>query len=280
MNYSNDLIIQTLIAYAERDDNIRAVLMEGSRAFGMVDEHSDYDIVYVTRNSEPYFDGAILPFLTENFGEITVMQTPDNGNPHDVYTHLVQFASGVRIDLTFNSLDFLSRNPNESATAALLDKDGRFETLPPPSDADFWIKKPTTEVFNQHTNQFWWVSPYVAKACARGQTLHALEILNERVRAEYAVMLSWLAGARNGWECVNTGKHNTNIATLLLSEDTHYYNTLVESYVPADVTRIRAALDALMVKYHALAAVTSDLLGFAYNCAEGERTMAFIKERF
>lgn len=66
------------------------------------------------------------------------MQTPDNGDPRNVYTHLIQFMSWVHIDLTFNSLEFLSRVPLESATVVLMDKDGRFAGTTASSDADFW----------------------------------------------------------------------------------------------------------------------------------------------
>lgn len=88
MDYWNDDILKILLNYAYNDDNIRAVMMEGSRAYGKVDQYSDYDIVYVTRSSEQYFNGGILPFLTDKFGEIAVMQTPDNGDPHKVYTRM------------------------------------------------------------------------------------------------------------------------------------------------------------------------------------------------
>jgi aminoglycoside 6-adenylyltransferase len=277
MNNSNNSTLQALLGFARRDDNIRAVLMEGSRAFGRVDGYSDYDIVYVTRSSEPYFGSAILPFLTGQFGGIAVMQTPDNGDPHDVYTHLIQFESGIRIDLTFNSLAFLSRTKLESATVVLLDKDGSFTETPAPSDADFWLKPPDKAEFRSRCNQFWWVSPYVAKAVARGQTLHALELLSQCVRDEYAVMLSWLAGVRKGWEGVNPGKHLTDIKKLLSPEDLCYYEILLDSYVPADGGKIRAALDSLMPAYQGLALTAASGLGYAYDSGEGERTMAFIR---
>jgi aminoglycoside 6-adenylyltransferase len=277
---NNNHVLQTLIAYAQNDENIRAVLMEGSRAYGNVDEYSDYDIVIVTRSSEPYFGGVIIPFLTENFGGIAVMQTPDNGDPRDVYTHLVQFASGARIDLTFNSLDFLDRTPLESATAVLLDKDARFANAPPPSGADFWLKRPVKEEFQHHCNQFWWCSPYVAKAVARRQIVHALELLSSPVRSEYAFMLSCLAGARNGWKQVDTGKHGTHIQSLLPPEDTRYYTTLLDSYTRADTNDIRLALDSLMAAYHPLAAAVAAALDYPYDFEEAERTMSFIHKRF
>ena len=273
-------ILKTLLTYAEKDDNIRAVLMEGSRAFGTVDRYSDYDIVYVTQSSEPYFGGAVLPFLTDSFGEIAIMQTPDNGDPHDVYTHLVQFKSGLRIDLTFNSIAFLDRTPLESATAILLDKDGRFANTAPPSDADFWLKRPTAAQYRRHCNEFYWCSPYVAKAVARGQTLHALAILGEPIRAEYLIMLSFLAGARSSWEHVNAGKHGANIRSYLPPDEAHYYDTLKDSYVHANDEEIMRALDALMTEYAALAAAVADTLDYRFDAAEADRTIRFINERF
>ncbi|MDR2043120.1 MAG: aminoglycoside 6-adenylyltransferase [Clostridium sp.] len=280
MGNDRDIILQALLGCAKNDENIRAVLMEGSRAFGAVDEYSDYDIVYVTRSNEPYFDGAILPFLINNFGDIAVMQTPDNGDPHDVYTHLIQFASGVRIDLTFNSLAFLSKTPFESATIILLDKDVRYANAAPPSDADFWLKHPSEEEFCGHCNQFWWCSPYVAKAVAREQLLHALELLSEGIRAEYAVMLSYLAGARNNWNKVNVGKHGCNIKNALRPDDWKYYEVLMNSYVRADNKEITLALNELMKSYQPLAAAVAKLLGYTYDPAEAKKTMRFIAERF
>ena len=277
MDYKDDDVLKILLSYAYNDENIRAVLMEGSRAFGKVDQYSDYDIVYVTRSSKPYFNGGILPFLTDKFGEIAVMQTPGNGDPHNVYTHLVQFTSGVRIDLTFNSLEFLERVPLESATVVLVDKDDRFTDVPPPSDADFWLKCPSEEEFINHCNEFWWCSPYVAKAVARGQTLHALETLGERVRKEYAVMLSYLVGVRNSWEEVNPGKHYTNAKCMLPLSEGHYYETLMNSYIHANDEEIILALNMLMWKYDTLAATIAGELDYTYDSSETQKTMKLIQ---
>jgi aminoglycoside 6-adenylyltransferase len=272
----NDPVIAILLDLAERDDNIRAVLMEGSRAFGNVDKYSDYDIVFVTRNSEPYFNGSIIPTLTEKFGAIAVTQTPDNGDPHDVYTHLIQFASGLRIDLTFNSLAFINRILCESATVVLLDKDGKFTMLPPPSDRDYWINKPSAEEFRYCCNEFWWTAPYVAKAVVRGQTLHALEMLNECVRAEYIKMLSCLAGAETDFS-KSVGKHATDIANYVPKV---CYDALLKSYPRADLEEITEALNGLMRTFPRIANAVAEKLCFEYDSGEGERAVRFIKEKF
>lgn len=280
MENQENSIIATLLSYAKSDDNIRAVLLEGSRAFGKVDQYSDYDIVYVTQSSEPYFDGALLPFLTDHFGEIAVMQTPDNGDPHDVYTHLIQFASGVRIDLTFNSIAFLCKTALESATVVLLDKDNRFSHIDLPGDADFWVRQPSEKEYHSHCNQFYWCAPYVAKAVARGQTIHALALLGECLRNEYAVMLSYLCGVRNAWEKVNVGKHGTNIMDFLPPDEAHYYETLMNSYIRADENEIIRTMDVLMKEYGRLAAAVAHALGYCFDFSEAERTINFIHEKY
>jgi aminoglycoside 6-adenylyltransferase len=272
-------VFEIILSLAEREENIRAVLLEGSRANpnATPDKWQDFDIAYVTSENAPYIDGSwIERELLPHFGEIAVMQIPDNGDPNDVYTWLIQFASGTRIDLTFDSLEFLSR-PNvklESATVVLLDKDNRFADMPPSNESDYLPKRPTEREFAHCYNEFWWVSPYIAKALARGQTIHALEILNEYVRSEYARMLTWLAGAKTGF-AVNLGKHNWNIGEYV---PTPFYEALIKSYPAAELGAIGTALTALTQAFPLLATDTAAALGYKYNADEGERTQRFLCE--
>ena len=266
-------VLAVLTAYAADDDDIRAVLLQGSRAFGVVDQYSDWDVVFVTVSNQPYLGGTIIASLENWFGTIAVMQTPDNGDPRDVYTHLVQFTDGTRIDLTFSSLDFLAEAPLESATVVVLDKDARFTEVPPASDADYWLSRPTAEQFRSHANQFWWCAPYVAKAVARHQLVHALELLSDPVRQEYEIMLAWLAGARADWHQVNVGKHLSSLEPYLSPSDARHLDALRASYAVARAPAIMAALEVLMTQYQVLAAVVADRLGYPYEAAEGERTM-------
>lgn len=279
MNDTSDPVLKILLRYAAGDDNIRAVLLEGSRAFGEVDAYSDYDVAYVARSLAPYLNGAVLPFLTENFGDIAIMQAPDNGDPHDCYTQLIQFASGIRIDLSFYSIAFFGPVPRESASLVLLDKDRRFVKAAPPSDADFWLRRPSAAEYRDHCNEFWWCTPYVAKAVLRGQLLHALALLNDCVRSEYTWMLAHLGGARNDWQQVNPGKHGVHIKRWLPIGDYPYVDTLLGSYPHANGSEIRAALDSLMQAYAPLAAEVANALGYAYDAAESQKTVRFIENR-
>ena len=69
-------VIDTLLGIAREDPNIRAVLLNGSRACGEADAYSDYDIVFATVSNEPYLaggdagalDGALAVRLVGAFG--------------------------------------------------------------------------------------------------------------------------------------------------------------------------------------------------------------------
>jgi len=281
VKYILDPVIEYMIDLAEGDDNIRAVLLEGSYTLEKQDKKSDRDIVFVTRTNQPYFDGKIIPQLVKHFGEIAVMQTPDNGDPHDVYTHLIQFLSGkedlsghaVRIDLTFNSIEFLSRTPLESATVVLLDKNDRFSDVPEPSDRDFWVKKPSQQEFDECSNEFWWTVPYVWKALQRGQRIHALELMNECVRPQFVKMMSWLAGARNEFR-VSVGKHASEVGRYV----PEYSKALLLSY--SDSFGIGNALAELVVAFPKLAGGTASALNYTYNAGEGERVVHLLETGF
>jgi predicted nucleotidyltransferase len=142
MESTDKQVFEIILSLAEKEEYIRAVLLEGSRANPntVPDRWQDFDIAYVTAANAPYIDGTWVEHkLLPHFGEIAIKQIPDNGDPNDVYTWLIQFTSGLRIDLTFNSLEFLSR-PHvklESATVVPLDKDSRFSDVPPANEADY-----------------------------------------------------------------------------------------------------------------------------------------------
>ncbi|MDR0298707.1 MAG: aminoglycoside 6-adenylyltransferase [Streptococcaceae bacterium] len=276
-----DRILQFLLNYAESQEAVSLVWLDGSRAFGMVDDYSDYDILFVTRNNKSYLNKAILPILEEEFGDIAVMQVPDNRDSEKIYTLLMQFQSSLRIDLTFQTYDSFIEQPFSSSKATLLmDKDGKVENPPMVSDVDFQLKKPTEAGFQKRCNEFWWLAPYLAKAVARGQLLQALEILNRYLRPEYAQMLGYLAGAVHDFQAVNLGKSFNDLNEFLPAEKLYYYDVLLASYAKADLKEISGVLSSLMTNYARLEAEVAELLTFSWNELEAKGTQEFISKGF
>src|SRR5215216_7541663 len=134
-------MIDLLLDFARKEEDVRAVLMNGSRVNANVkrDIFQDFDIVYLVKEVEPYKRNERV---VNYFGDIMILQTPEDmqdpppeNSGH--YAYLMQFMDGNRIDLSFYSLETIPVNLNDSLTVVLLDKDHLIPDLPPPNDRDY-----------------------------------------------------------------------------------------------------------------------------------------------
>src|SRR5512147_1261367 len=97
-------MLDLILKIAEENDDIRAVIMNGSRTNpnAKKDPFKDFDIVYVVQDVEPYRRNH--NFISQ-FGELMILQTPeDMADPPPEndghYAYLMQFLDGNRIDLS------------------------------------------------------------------------------------------------------------------------------------------------------------------------------------
>lgn len=279
-----DSVLRSLVDLAAGDENIRAMLLEGSRADpqGTVDQWSDYDVAFVTRSNEPYVRAAWFAGVARQFGEVAIAQTPDdpalfdNGhNPAEHYAYLTQYMDGLRLDLTFETVAYIQSVRLDSATVVLLDKDEMFSGVTA-SSRDYWVKLPDSAAFRGCCNEFWWTTPYVAKAIARGQVIAALELLGQLVRPQFSRMLTWLGGVKAGPQ-TRVGKHGTEVSAHVPAE---LYRALLGSYPRADLVEIRSALDELVRAFPGAAQRVANDLGYVYDVGEGERASTFLASHF
>ena len=158
-----DLIVNT----ARNDERVRAVLLNGSRVNSDAprDFFQDYDVIYLVTDKESFMAD---PAWIKIFGELMILQMPEDmvdppPSNDGCFGYLMQFADGNRIDLGFDPVEKLPDCLNDSQSVLLLDKDGIVPPFPPASDRDSLPKPPTAKTFADCCNEFWWVSPYVAK---------------------------------------------------------------------------------------------------------------------
>jgi aminoglycoside 6-adenylyltransferase len=197
-------MLDLILSVAQKDDNVRAVIMNGSRVnpHARNDPFQDYDIVYFVREVETYKRN---PTFIKPFGELMILQTPeDMGEPPPQndghYAYLMQFLDGTRIDLSLFSLEDIPVRTADSLTVVLLDKDHLIPDLPPPSDRDYLPKQPTAKQFDDCCNEFWWVSVYAAKGLWRDELTYAKQMLDAYVREELMKMLVWYFGVQTGFQ--------------------------------------------------------------------------------
>ncbi len=197
-------IIDLILSYARSDDNIRLVVMNGSRVNPHVkkDPFQDFDIACLVRDIKPYLQNHQL---ADRFGDVMILQTPeDMGDaPQENFSHyayLMQFMDGIRIDLSFHTVDRLEEVISDSLTVVLLDKDNRDLSLPAPSDVGYYPRRPSEKQFFDCCNEFWWVTPYVAKGLWRDQITYARYYLDTVLRNELMKMLVWYFGVQTDFQ--------------------------------------------------------------------------------
>lgn len=275
-------MMDLILGVAERDERIRAVYLNGSRTNPNApkDIFQDYDIVYVVTETEGFINNKEW---IKVFGETVVMQEPDinvlyDSEPVNVtehYAYLMQFMDGNRLDLSLQTAEPSIREcREEKLTILLLDKDGILPKLPAPSDEDYHVKKPTKLKFEHCCNEFWWVSPYIAKGLWRNELLYALDHMNHYIRPMLLMMLSWYAGIRTDFS-VSVGKNGKYLDRYLPKE---LWNKLLLTYPAADPDRIWEALFIMGELFRETAAFVAEAMEFDYDFGEDKRTMDYLAD--
>lgn len=270
-----------ILGVAKRDDRVRAVYMNGSRANPNVkrDIFQDYDIVYVVTETDSFIkkEGWI-----SIFGEPIIVQEPDKldkmqGRDVDFkngYTYLMQFNDGNRIDLHIETMEAVKKEyGTDKLTVPLLDKDNCLPQIKASTDEDYWVKKPTYGQYFSRCNNFWWVAPYCAKGLWRQEILFTIEVMNSYVREELLTMLKWYAGIQTEFK-VSLGKANKNLKDYL---DLDVWTRLLMTFNMSDYDSSWDALITTCQLFEEIAPKVGKSLGYDYNYDEAKRSFEFIK---
>ena len=268
-----DLILQT----AQQDDHIRVVMLNGSRANPEAarDPFQDFDIVYIVTDMAPYIKN---PAWIARFGEMMVMQMPDAmqappPSEDDGFAYLMQFQDGNRIDLGIYPLEKLNEHLSDSQSILLLDKDGIVPPFPPPSNLDYLPKPPSAKLFEDCCNEFWWVSPYVAKGLWRKETTYAKHMMEDVLRAQVMKMLTWQIGVKTNFQ-QSPGKMGKYFQRHL---DTPTWELLMQTYADADPDHTWDALLKMCDLFRQVAVQLAEVYQFTYPYGDDERVSAHLR---
>lgn len=203
----NAPLIDKIVALAQADENIRAVILEGSLAAQFqVDQLSDYDINIYALDYERYLLddrwlsqlGDVLIYQKEQF------QFCDTIIP----TRLVLFRDRERVDFSFWHYTLLAemvRGEKQyesycNGYQILVDKDRLAEQLEPPNGAGFLISPPSREEFLQTIYDFWFEAYCVAKYLSRGDLWYAKLIENRYIKDYLFRMVLWNHQSARAWQ--------------------------------------------------------------------------------
>jgi aminoglycoside 6-adenylyltransferase len=274
---SEQEILELILTTAEHDDRIRAVIMNGSRTNPNAprDIFQDFDILYLVTAVEPFTADHTW---IQRFGELLMVQMPEA--MHDPpprndgsFPYLMQFTDGNRIDLTLFPIARLNALESDSLSVVLLDKDKLFPPFAPPSDHDYLPRPPTAQAFSDCCNEFWWVSPGVAKGLWREEILYAKHILDHFVRDQLMTMLTWYVGISTQFSH-SPGKFGKHLKQYLEPE---LWEMLEKTYSDAGYDTTWEALFTMCDLFRRTATHVAEHCGFQYPDRDDARVSAHMQ---
>lgn len=270
-------MIDLIINIAKANERIRAVYMEGSRVNPNVkkDKYMDYDVNYVVTEMEWFHKNKEW---ISAFGEPAIVQEPDKnaiaeGADLDVnisYAWMMLFKDGNRIDLRINPV--CEDYGNEELAVILLDKDNILSQIPPPSEVDFYVKKPTKGQYISATNNFWWCLQNVAKGIARDELTYAMNMYIQVVHGKLESMTEWYIGIYNDFS-VNLGSWGKYFKKYLPE---NLYEMYVKTYSNANYENLWKAIFTACELFRIIAPVVGNQLGYTYNKQEDDNLTEYL----
>ncbi|WP_047979763.1 aminoglycoside 6-adenylyltransferase [Ornithinibacillus contaminans] len=275
---STDVMMELILTVAEKDERVRAVGLNGSRTNPNVpkDRFQDFDIVYLVSEMDSFLRD---PTWIDVFGERIILQTPEDMAmfPPELgkrFSYLMLFTDGNRIDLMLIPLEEKDIYCKEDKlTIILMDKDNSLPLVPPPTDRDYWVSRPSADYFADCCNEFWWVSTYVAKGLWRKEFLYATDHLNLYVRPMLIKMLEWQVGIQTNFS-LSIGK-NGKYLDQFLPEIT--WKRLLMTYPTGSYESVWAALFGMCELFRDTAKSVAKSLGYSYNTQDDQRVSSYLK---
>ncbi len=204
MTESHAKLIESIVAWAEADGNVRALIMTGSSARdgNAVDRSSDRDIEIIARDREPLLADdawvhAIAPVWVALYLE----------NDDDFDTRLVFFEGGRKVDFTIadrSKLDEMTTAGQldelyERGYRVLLDKDGLASRLPQSTGAAPRRSLPSQPEFSDTVTEFWFEAAHMPAYLLRDD-LWVVKFRDWTMKQMLLRMLEWHALAVHGSE--------------------------------------------------------------------------------
>lgn len=260
---------------AEKDENIRAAYLEGSRTNPKVprDIFQDYDVVYIVSDTAPFREDREW---INRFGERMYMQYPEEGiyfegDAEQSYGWLIQFSDGNRLDLHVCTKEYALSHLELYRT--LIDKDGIMPKEAESSDAIYWVKKPLEEEFLCTCNEFWWCLNNVGKGLWRKELPYVMDMIDFNIRPMLKRLLEWKIGMEQEF-CVSPGKAGKYMGKFLSEEE---YQMFLATYSAAEESAVWKAVFSMCGLFQRIALEVSEKLGFHYNMAEADNSRRFLE---
>ncbi|MFL5972669.1 MAG: aminoglycoside 6-adenylyltransferase, partial [Gaiellaceae bacterium] len=195
---SVETLLGSVLAWAQRDDNVIALITTGSasRSDARRDEFSDLDVEVIARDPEPLL---IDDRWFMAFGEVWVVLRFDE---RQYPTRLVIYDGGSKVDFTVAGVRRLEEMNDqldplyERGYRVLLDKERAAGNLPPASGRFPARAAPTQTEYDATVEEFWFEAAHLPWYLARDD-LWVVKFRDWTMKTDLLKMLEWRASVRS-----------------------------------------------------------------------------------
>jgi aminoglycoside 6-adenylyltransferase len=208
-NTDEKAVIKKITEWAESKPDIRAVLLTSSRANpnATLDEFSDYDVIFVTEDINPYLEDE--KWLGDLGKVLMIYRDPIRFEyGFERFTRVTYYWDYLRIDYTAWPIGLLQHIASitelpsylDDGYKILLDKDNLAKGMKPPTYLAFMPKPPMEKEYLEIIDNFYNEAMYVAKSIRRDNIFAIKLNMDHWMKQVYLrTMLEWLMEIENGW---------------------------------------------------------------------------------
>ncbi len=277
-------MLRQLAQWGEKRASIRAMLLTSSRAtpLGSVDMFSDYDVILVVTDIEPFFSDRTW---LEEFGPVLVLYRDpirqDGDLPETGY--VTQYENGLKIDFGLWPVERLRRVvaapklPEEfdAGFRVLLDKDGLTDGLKPPTYKAYIPTPPTDSDYQAAVEEFFLDATYMAKFLWRDDLMAAKHLLDHFMKQERLLpALEWHLETDHQWS-VKPGRYGQRLKRWLRPD---LWVELESTYTGVGLEANWEALFRTIELFRRVAIEVGERMGYAYPHDLDRRVMAYLQK--
>lgn len=278
--------LDRIIAWGERREDIRAIVLSSSRTNPsvpeLVDALSDYDLDVVIRGDarDWYADRSWL----EDIGKVMVgfVEPPEMEYGIPIFGCVIVYADGLKIDYTVMPVEIFHRITAEprlrggwdDGHRVLLDKDHMADHMPAPTHREYIPTPPSAAVYREVVERFFTETTYVAKYLWRDELITFKHNFDEEMKGHYLrQMLEWRMEIDHGWT-VRLGLYGRGLKKRLPPE---LWQRLESSYVGPGLEENWSALFNTIAFFRDVATQVGADLGYAYPQALDGQVTAYLE---
>lgn len=267
--------LKKLIKFSEDNDNIRALVLQGSfiNENAPLDDFSDLDPLFYVNDLSEFID---KDDWRDYFGKPISQFNDEGGNEEKEkwYTRLTIYSDGFKLDFGFQSV-LAAKYANEMSLYKIyVDKDN---ILPKPEVSDerkFYVKKPSKEEVLERINTFFFDTSYVVKALARNEMFFE-KYMEQVLKKKIFKLLSWYIGIKHDFK-VNIGSVGRYFKQYLSNEE---WNMLLDTYPDSNKNNCARALIASYDFVRYLGKYICDYMDCEYPYEHEQNMLDYCKDK-